>query len=257
MKRLYYKFVNSFFSKSFLIFVIIGIINTLIHLGVYNLILFPSKDTMLANTFAFVTASTFSYFANVEYTYKNQTQGKTMFYSVIVFIAKLLLSNLLTYWFENLLLKFNIYHFIYLIPIPVTIIIIPLQFIAFNVIFKGSDIEKEKVVRKNKIWIQIVLSIFSFGIYYLYWASKIQDEILNIHDEKLTFQNKWSTHSGAKIALLIMMTFGFYGIYWNYKVSKIKKYNYKRNTILSFMFLQIASIALIQNNLNKEKEKRI
>lgn len=247
MKRLYYKFVNAFFSKSFLIFLIIGIINTLIHLGVYNLILFPSKNTMLSNSFAFVIASTFSYFANVEYTYKEQAQGKTMIYSILVFVAKLLLSDLLTYWFENLLLRFNIYHFVFLIPIPVTIITIPLQFIAFNVIFKGTNIEKTKTNKQPKLVFQVILSIASLGIYYLYWTSKIQDEASTTKDNKMP--------SGAKVALLIMMTFGIYGIYWNYKISKNKNLNYKRNVILSILLLQIVSITIIQSSLNKEKEK--
>lgn len=62
---------------------------------------------------------------------------------MLTFIAKLFLSNALTIAFEWLLLNYlSKPEFIKYIPIPVTLIILPFQFLVFNRIFIKKQIKK-------------------------------------------------------------------------------------------------------------------
>lgn len=127
------KFLKKFLSPAFIIFCIIGVINTLVHLSVYNLLL--GTHTLIANTVAFIVASIFSYWANSTFTYKTKMNHHSFLASMLTFLGKLLLSNLLTLGFEWLFIRMNQENLIKLIPIPVTIIILPMQFLVFNRIF--------------------------------------------------------------------------------------------------------------------------
>jgi hypothetical protein len=62
-------------------------------------------------------------------------ESKTFVFSLLTFFIKLLLSNALTLGFEHLFFSINQRALIKFIPIPVTLIILPLQFFAFNLIF--------------------------------------------------------------------------------------------------------------------------
>lgn len=125
--------MKKLFSRSFLIFCIIGALNTLVHLAVFNLLI--ETNTLLANSVAFIAASLFSYWANATFTYKTEMESKTFVFSLLTFFIKLLLSNALTLGFEHLFFSINQRALIKFIPIPVTLIILPLQFFAFNLIF--------------------------------------------------------------------------------------------------------------------------
>jgi putative flippase GtrA len=131
------KLLKLFFNRSFIIFCIIGVINTLVHLVVYNLLL--KYDIILANTVAFIIASLFSYWANSTFTYKKKMNHNSFIASMITFLFKLFLSNGLTLLFEFIFVKLGMEDFIKLIPIPVTCIILPLQFLVFNRIFNPQN----------------------------------------------------------------------------------------------------------------------
>lgn len=135
------KILKVFFSRALIVFCIIGVINTLVHLAVFNLLL--AVNTLLANTAAFIIASVFSYFANASFTYNTKTNHTSFIQAMLTFIAKLFLSNALTIAFEWLLLNYlSKPEFIKYIPIPVTLIILPFQFLVFNRIFIKKQIKK-------------------------------------------------------------------------------------------------------------------
>lgn len=126
--------MKKLFNRSFLIFCVIGVINTLTHLAVFNQAI--GLGTVLANTVAFIIASLFSYWANATFTYRTEMKFETFFSSMLTFLVKLLLSDALTFGFERLLFHFNREDLIPFIPIPVTAVLLPLQFFVFNYIFK-------------------------------------------------------------------------------------------------------------------------
>lgn len=125
--------IKKFLSRAFIIFCIIGTINTLVHLAVFNLLI--DVNTLFANTVAFIVASVFSYWANATFTYQTTMKHSTFVASMVTFVVKLLLSNALTLGFKWLLIYFDKKSLIKFIPIPVTLIILPLQFLVFNRIF--------------------------------------------------------------------------------------------------------------------------
>lgn len=137
------QFIKKFFTKEFIIFCIIGVINTLIHLGVYNLYLSFVTNTniqiILSTSLAFIIASIFSYWANATFTYHEKIARKTMFLSFITFIVKFILNALLTYVLTYILKKLSLESLIVIIPIFVTCILLPSQFLVFNVIFKKKN----------------------------------------------------------------------------------------------------------------------
>lgn len=134
------KLIKPFLSSRFIKFAIIGGLNTLIHLAVYNLVLQIDNKIVLANTIAFIVASVFSYFANTKFTYNNNPEKTTFVLAMLTFIVKLGVSDALTYGFHKLILSINwqVKLLTKIIPIFVTIITLPLQFIVFNVIFKNK-----------------------------------------------------------------------------------------------------------------------
>lgn len=127
------KIFKLFFRRTFIVFCIIGVLNTLVHLSVYNLLM--SLGTLVANTIAFIIASLFSYWANSTFTYKTKMSNNSFIASMITFIVKLGLSDGLTLLFEYIFIRYHYQELIKLIPVPVTIILLPLQFLVFNRIF--------------------------------------------------------------------------------------------------------------------------
>lgn len=143
--------LKTFFSEKFIKFCIIGILNTIIHLIVYNLLRIEFGGT-ISNTIAFIIASIFSYFANSLFTYKTEIRKKTFLLAMLIFTIKLLLSDGLEYLFSYLFTKFNVVSLIKYNPIFITAIILPLQFLIFNRIFRESKYETDnKKIVSSKI----------------------------------------------------------------------------------------------------------
>ena len=143
MKQLF----NRFFTKSFMIFFVIGVLTTLIHLFIYNLALEPF-DVISANTIAFILSSLFSYSMNARFAFKKEVNNTSFWLSMFAFLIKLLASNGLTFLFDKLANYLALPQLIKLIPIPVTCIIFPIQYIIFHYIF---IISKNKTLTKKEI----------------------------------------------------------------------------------------------------------
>ncbi|MGD9605381.1 MAG: GtrA family protein [Bacilli bacterium] len=134
--------LKKFLTKNFIVFCIIGIINTLIHWGVYLLIF--NYSILIANTVAFIIASLFSYWANATFTYREKTTSKTFLLSSLTFLAKLGLSDGLAYLFEIWFKSMNWTLLLKIIPIFVTMILLPMQFLVFNRIFANPKTMESK-----------------------------------------------------------------------------------------------------------------
>ena len=93
---------NTFLTKKFITFGIIGVINTFIHMGVYFVFYQTvSAGTFWSNTVAFLAASAFSYFANAIFTFKTGRRSAFQFSAVmVVFFVRLWMSNGLTAGFD-------------------------------------------------------------------------------------------------------------------------------------------------------------
>ena len=94
------KIIKTLFSGRFIKFCIIGVLNTIIHLIVYNLT-FKITNVVIANTIAFIVASVFSYFANTKFTYNKSPEATTFILVMITFAVKLALNAGLAYGFET------------------------------------------------------------------------------------------------------------------------------------------------------------
>jgi len=147
VKQLWEFIKTKFLTKKFLIFGLIGVINTGIHLLVYNLgYKGLALGPFLSNTMAFITASVFSYFANAILTFK-PTHKNTMQFSAVmlVFLARLLTSNLLTWGFDfGIQNWFNVDYTmnpwtINIAPFLASALLIPLAYFALEYVFKATD----------------------------------------------------------------------------------------------------------------------
>lgn len=132
-------------KKYALKFSIIGVLNTVIHMVVYNLLI-GTLTVVLSQIIAFVVASIFSYFANAKVTYNKEAEMRTFSLVVLVFGVRLILNALLAYGFEQALIFIQFEQFIPLIPIMITAVLLPLQFITFNIIF---DVHKQEVMEDS------------------------------------------------------------------------------------------------------------
>lgn len=120
-----------------MLFVIIGISITGVHIlfyGWFNGMMHHS----LSNLLAFIIASIFSYVANTFITYRSRIQYSNFIAAVIVYTIKLLLNGVLELGFNGLLVSLNVPE-LYLnifVPILITAVITPLQFLVFNKMYK-------------------------------------------------------------------------------------------------------------------------
>jgi len=152
IKKLWLFIKTKFLTKKFLIFGLIGVINTGIHLLVYNLgYLTFALGPFLSNTLAFITASVFSYFANAIFTFKPTSRNTMQFSAVmVVYLARLLTSNLLTWGFDfgiqNWLGVDYLMHpwAVNIAPFLASALLIPLAYFALEYVFKATD--KETIV---------------------------------------------------------------------------------------------------------------
>lgn len=134
-----HKLLLTFFSKTFILFVLFGLANTVIHIffySIFNNIVYH----VISNAIAFTIASLFSYFVNTYITYKKEYSRKTFILAIITFTVKLLFSSILEWVFFTVLTKYRLDQSIInvITPILITIIITPLQFVVFNKIFSKS-----------------------------------------------------------------------------------------------------------------------
>lgn len=115
-------------------------------------------------------------------------------------------------------------------------------------------VNKDRLIEKRDLAIQLILSFITCGIYSLYWMVTITDDVNKLLDEK--------NDSGMVNLLLSIITCGIYLIYWNYDIGKkLKKIGDKYSLeiqdnsiiymILSILKLDIVSYTLIQSDLNK------
>lgn len=152
MNKLLQFIKTKFLTKKFLSFGVIGVVNTVIHLVVYAIFYDTLKaGPFLSNTVAFISASTFSYFANAIFTFKPKNKS-TMQFSVVmlVFLIRLLISNLLTTGFDYILqnwigVDYEIYRWASKVPpFVASVLLIPIAFFALDYVFKKTDVKKEK-----------------------------------------------------------------------------------------------------------------
>lgn len=131
------RLINTFLSKEFITFVIIGACITVVHIifyGWFN----TSMHHSLSNLLAFIIASIFSYLANTFITYKSRIYRSNFIAAVIVYTVKLLLNGVLELGFNELLIALSVATFYsnILIPVMITAVITPLQFLVFNKMYK-------------------------------------------------------------------------------------------------------------------------
>ena len=159
IKRLWRWGINKFWNRKFITFCIIGVLNTLIHIGTLwvmykifeagNVLQTDNMETvrvLLGNAVAFIVASTFSYFANNYITFRNKkSDTKTFIESMIIFLARFGLTELLTFIFVSIFNAVGLEGIWvkYVAPFSASIIMIPIAYIFLAKVLDRS--EKEKV----------------------------------------------------------------------------------------------------------------
>lgn len=115
-----------------------------------------------------------------------------------------------------------------------------------------------QMIQKRDIAIAIILSIFTCGIYSIYWFIVLSDDVGKANNNPQI--------SGGVAFLLNLVTCGIYGIYWSYKLGKEmfeanQKHGIPANDnsimylILSLFGFQIITWAILQSELNKIADK--
>ena len=160
IKRVWNWGVKKFLNRKFITFCIIGVLNTLVHLGTLYLMykLFEvthvlqeenlvTVKVLIGNAIAFIVASTFSYFANNYITFKNKTSDKKTFAeSMVIFLARFGLTELLTFIFVSIFkaCKLGDIWIKYVGPFSASVIMIPIAYIFLAKVLDDSNEEKEK-----------------------------------------------------------------------------------------------------------------
>lgn len=164
IKKLWRWGVKKFWNKKFITFCIIGVLNTFIHLGTLwlmykifdaaNILQEQNLETvkvLIGNAVAFIVASTFSYFANNYITFKNKkSDTKTFVESMIIFLARFGLTELLTFIFVSIFkaLKLGDIWIKYVGPFSASIIMIPIAYVFLAKVLDHS--KKEENSEENK-----------------------------------------------------------------------------------------------------------
>ena len=160
-KRVWNWGVKKFLNRKFITFCIIGVLNTLVHLGTLYLMykLFEvthvlqeenlvTVKVLIGNAIAFIVASTFSYFANNYITFKNKTSDKKTFAeSMVIFLARFGLTELLTFIFVSIFkaMKLGEVWIKYVGPFSASIIMIPIAYIFLAKVLDHSSDKKENI----------------------------------------------------------------------------------------------------------------
>ena len=114
-----------------------------------------------------------------------------------------------------------------------------------------------KQIKQRSIWVGILLTIITCGIYYLYWLFVLTDD-WNLITEA---QGQRPGTTPGLVVILTLITCGLYGIYYWYYLSKRVARVADRNgnaleddtllcVILCLFGLGFISAAIQQNNLN-------
>ena len=160
IKRIWHWGINKFWNRKFITFCIIGVLNTLIHLGtlwamyklfdIANILQEENLETvkvLIGNAVAFIVASTFSYFANNYITFRNKkSDTKTFVESMIIFLARFGLTELLTFIFVSIFkaMKLGEVWIKYVGPFSASIIMIPIAYIFLAKVLDHSSDKEEK-----------------------------------------------------------------------------------------------------------------
>ena len=142
---------TKFLTKKFLIFGLIGVINTGIHMGVYWVAFNPLElGPFFSNTIAFIVASVFSYFANAILTFKPKNKSSMQFTAVMaVFFVRLVISGLLTTGFDFIIqnwigIDYQLHNWTTIIaPFFASALLIPVAYFALEYVFKATDTQKQ------------------------------------------------------------------------------------------------------------------
>lgn len=109
--------------------------------------------------------------------------------------------------------------------------------------------------RQRNIGLSIVLTIFTCGIYGIYWFIVLNNDVKQASKDQ-TLAN------GGVAFLLTILTCGIYGYYWAYRMGKAtlaarkeagmdaSSDNSVLYVVLQFFGLAIVNYALIQNDMN-------
>lgn len=108
--------------------------------------------------------------------------------------------------------------------------------------------------RQRNIGVSIVLTIFTCGIYGIYWYIVLNNDVKAASKDA-------TLASGGVAFLLTLVTCGIYGIYWAYRMGKAVEVARKHaglaptdNSVLYLILqvigLAIVNYALIQNEMN-------
>lgn len=102
------------------------------------------------------------------------------------------------------------------------------------------------VAGRNLI-VAIILSLFTFGIYTIYWMYMLDLETAELSGEGAL---------GILLIVLNFITFGIYGLYWNYKVGSTRMPRIKGKDegalylILAIFSLNMIPLVLMQDAIN-------
>ncbi|MDQ0361345.1 DUF4234 domain-containing protein [Breznakia pachnodae] len=110
------------------------------------------------------------------------------------------------------------------------------------------------MVRKKDIVVSVLLSIFTCGIYTLYWTATITNDVADILRD-----SRYRT--GGTVVLLTIFTCGIYRIYWTYVTSRDIYYaeqdlgmrtsdNTVLNVILGIFTATIIPMVIMQKSIN-------
>lgn len=110
-------------------------------------------------------------------------------------------------------------------------------------------------VRERNIATSILLTIFTCGIYGIYWFITLTDDVRNASEDN-------TMPTGGVAFLLTLVTCGIYGFYWAYRMGKglmtarqrlgsqVVTDNSVLYLILQILGLGIVNYAIMQNDLN-------
>ncbi len=110
-------------------------------------------------------------------------------------------------------------------------------------------------IRQRNIGLAIVLSIFTCGIYGIYWFIVLNNDVKQASKDQ-------TLADGGVAFLLTIITCGIYGLYWAYRMGKATMAARKEAgmdagsdnsvlyLVLQFLGFAIVNYALIQNDMN-------
>ena len=166
IKRLWRWGIKKFWNKKFIKFCIIGVLNTLIHMGTLwlmyqifialNILQEESLETLkvlIGNAVAFTVASIFSYFAHNYFTFKNKERSKKEFWeSMFIFAARFGLTELLTFIFVSIFKAMHLgkVWIKYVGPFGASILMIPIAYLCLSLVLDHSKDEEKKKDRNEE-----------------------------------------------------------------------------------------------------------